>query len=238
MTQITALFTEPSFVFDIICVVLLLVLSLRYARKGLLATLVGMVGNLASVVGAYLFSSRGAPWLFQNLMAEGLKRTVADTVAETGGVSVAALAEQFGGFLPESFRQSVVDSVNGSVGAALTDNAAQLAETLVATVIQPLIVPVLSIVLFFAAFALCRLLVSFLVTVLGLVNNIPLLGGVNRSLGFVAGVLAGVVDLFLLLCVVWAVIVVTGGSLPVLNDAALAPSWFYQLFLRWNPFTV
>lgn len=238
MEQLTRLFTEPSFVFDIICLVLLVLFAFKYARRGLLATVVGLVGNLASVVGAYMFSRRAAPWLFENLMADGLKTTVTNTIQQNGTVDLAALVEQYGSFLPESLRQAVVESVSGSVNTALADSASQLAETLVTTVIQPLLVPVLAIVAFFVAFALCRMLVSLVVTVLGLVNKIPVLGGVNRTLGFVAGIFAGAVDLFIILCVVWAIIVVTGGALPVLNDTQLGASICYQLFLRWNPFTL
>ena len=237
MEQLSRLFTEPSLIFDIICVVLLVLFAIKYARRGLLATVVGLAGNLASVVGAYLFSRWAAPWLFDNLMAEGLKNTVTNTIQQTGTVDLAVLVDQYGSFLPESLRQSVVDSVGDALSLSLTESAAQMADALVASVLQPLLVPVLSIALFFVAFALCRMVVSFLVTVLGLVNKIPVLGGVNRALGFVAGVVAGGVDLFLILCVVWALIVVTGGSLPVLNDADLAASWCYRLFLHFNPFT-
>lgn len=237
MEFLNRLFTQPSFLFDMICAALLFLFALRYARKGLLGTVVELVGNLASVVGAYLFARRAAPWLFENLMAAGLKKSVQNTLTETGRVDLTGLVDTFGSFLPESFRQSVLDGVSGTVNDAVAQNAAQAAQTLVDTVIQPLLVPVLSIVLFFVAFALCRMLVSFLVSVLGLVNKIPLLGGVNRTLGFVAGLFAGALDLFLLLCVVWAVIVITGGNLPWLNDAELAASWSYRLFLHWNPFT-
>ncbi len=236
MEEITSMFTKPSFVFDMICVVLVLVLALRYARKGLLATLVGLVGNLASMIGANLFANWAAPWLFTNLMAAGFREKIAATLAESGSVDLAALAQQYAGFLPDSFRQSVVESVSGALAGSLQSNAAQMAGALVTEVIQPLITPVLSIVLFFVAFALCRMVVSLLGTVMGLVNRIPVLGTVNRGLGFVGGFMAGAVDLFLVLCVVWALIVVTGGSLPLLNDQVLASSWFYQLFSRLNPF--
>ena len=86
------------------------------------------------------------------------------------------------------------------------------------------------------AFALCRLLVGLLVAVLTNVNRIPVMGSVNRFFGFLMGLLAGVVDLYLVLCAVWAVIVITGGSIGFLNDQALAGSITYSLFGRFNPF--
>ena len=89
---------------------------------------------------------------------------------------------------------------------------------------------------FFVAFALCRLVVSFVVAVLTNFNRIPLVGGVNRMLGFAMGILAGTVDLYLVLCAVWAIIVITGGSISFLNDTALSGSVAYGIFGRLNPF--
>ena len=40
------MFKNPSFLFDIICTVVWVILMVRYARKGFLASMVGLVGNL------------------------------------------------------------------------------------------------------------------------------------------------------------------------------------------------
>ena len=103
-------------------------------------------------------------------------------------------------------------------------------------VIRPLITPVISIVLFFVAYSLFRMLVSLLVTVLGLVNRLPVIGAVNRALGFAMGGAASLMDVFLLLCVVWALMVVTGGGISWLNEAALGGSFYYKAFSLLNPF--
>ena len=66
--------------------------------------------------------------------------------------------------------------------------------------------------------------------------RLPVLGAVNRGLGLAAGVAAGLADVFLLLCVVWALIVITGGNLPALNEQLLGGSIYYQTFSRINPF--
>ena len=53
--------------------------------------------------------------------------------------------------------------------------------------LAPLLTPVISLVLFFVAFALLRMLGSLLVTVLGLVNKLPVIGAVNHWLGWGVG---------------------------------------------------
>ena len=41
----------------------------------------------------------------------------------------------------------------------------------------------------------------------------------------------------MVLCIIWAVVVITGGSLPGLNDQALAGSRLYTFFSAYNPFS-
>ena len=43
-------------------------------------------------------------------------------------------------------------------------------------------------------------------------------------------------DIYLVLCVVWAVIVITGGNLTVLNDTVMSSSLYYKVFNLFNPF--
>ncbi len=97
-------------------------------------------------------------------------------------MDLTGIADKYAGFLPQSFRASIVAACERSIGAVLSDNAVVLADTIVEKVLQPLLTPVITLVLFFVFYALLRLLVSMLVTVLGLVNKLPVVGTVNRAL--------------------------------------------------------
>ena len=46
------MFKNPSFLFDIICTAAWIILVVRYARKGFLSSIVQLVGNLFSLLGA------------------------------------------------------------------------------------------------------------------------------------------------------------------------------------------
>ena len=211
------MFKNPSFLFDIICTVVWLVLAVRYARKGLLASIIQLTGNLFSLLGAWRLSAVSAGWVFQQFLAGGLRTQVAASLAEGGVLDLDAVARQYAGFLPASLRDPVVEACERSLQALLESNAAALADTVVHGVLEPLLTPVLSLAL-------------------GLVNKLPLIGAVNRGLGFLAGGITGLVDLYLVLCVLWALVVVTGGSLSALNEAVLGDSVFYQMFNMVNPF--
>jgi len=195
------MFKNPSFLFDILCTVVWLVLMVRYARKGFLASIVQLSGNLISLLGARQCSAACAGWVFENLLAGGFRTQIAAHLSEDGVVNLSGIAQQYAGFLPESFRASIVAACERSINAVLADNAVVLADTIVEKVLQPLLTPVIMLVLFFVFYAVLRLLVSMLVTVLGLVNKLPVIGTVNRGLGWLTGGMTAMLDLYLVLCV-------------------------------------
>lgn len=219
-------------VFDLVMLALLVTVAFIYARRGFAAGLVQFVGNLASLIGALVLSRQASPVLFEEFFQNGFVTSIQNTISAEGTVNIQSTIEKYAGFLPESIKQSLTASASGLLDSGAPDLAAKLVDE----VIAPLLTPIIAIVLFFVAFALCRLLVGLLVAVLTNVNRIPVMGSVNRFLGFLMGLLAGVVDLYLVLCAVWAVIVITGGSIPFLNDQVLAGSIFYNVFGRFNPF--
>ena len=230
------MFMNPSFLFDMMCTAVWLGLAVHYARKGLLAALVQIVGSLFSLIGAQQAAAWGSGALFDRFLACSFRERIAVSLSAGGAVDLAAIAERYAGFLPEPIRRQVVAACEQALAGLLTDNVLVMADTIVQEVIRPLLTPVFSVVLFFLCFAALRMVISLLVTVLGLVNRLPVLGAVNRGLGLAAGVAAGLADVFLLLCVVWALIVITGGNLPALNEQLLGGSIYYQTFSRINPF--
>ena len=230
------MFKNPSFLFDIICTVVWIILVVRYARKGFLSSIVQLVGNLLSLLGAHQLSAACAGWVFEHMLAGGFRTQIAASLSAGGVVDLSAIAEKYAGFLPAGFRASIVAACERSVDAVLADNAVVLADSIVENVLQPLLTPVIMLVLFFLFYALLRLLVSMLVTVLGLVNKLPVIGTVNHWMGWTVGGLASLLDIYLVLCVLWAVIVITGGNLTVLNDTVMSSSIYYKLFNLFNPF--
>ena len=230
------MFKNPSFLFDILCTAVWIILMLRYARKGFLSSIVQLVGNGLSLLGAHQLSAACAGWVFENLLAGGFRTQIAAHLSADGVVNLSGIAQQYAGFLPEAFRASIVDACERSISAVLNDNAVVLADAIVQKVLAPLLTPVISLVLFFVAFALLRMAVSLLVTVLGLVNKLPVIGTVNHWMGWTVGGLASLLDIYLVLCVLWAVIVITGGNLTVLNDTVMSSSIYYKLFNLFNPF--
>ena len=219
-------------IFDILLLILLALVTLQYMRRGFAAGLVQFLGNLLGLVGAALLSPRVADWIFLNFFEGGLTSQIQTTINQQGTVDLAALVDKYAGFLPQAMQQGLVDSAS----ELLASGAPDLAHSLVTELIQPLVTPLITVVVFFVCFAVCKLLVSFLAAVLTNLNKVPVVGGVNRLMGLVMGLLAGVLDVFLVVCAVWAVVVITGNNLPWLNQTVLADSVAFSAFSSFNPF--
>ena len=76
------MFMNPSLVFDIICTVFWLVMALRYARKGMLASLVQIGGSLVGLIGAWRFAVWGSAAVSGAAPAGGRRGAVARSPPE------------------------------------------------------------------------------------------------------------------------------------------------------------
>ena len=223
---------SPAVLVDVILIVVVVATVFHYSRKGFVAGLLDLVGNLASLVLAWVVAGRVSPTVFENFFKSGLIDKTAEALQQQGAASVTALLENLGTVLPRQLQETLTSSLDGILNSGAPDIAQQIVENIVA----PLVVPLITVVVFFATFALCKLLVSLLVAVLTNINRIPMLGAVNRTLGVVIGLVAGFINVLLLLCLLWAIVALTNGSLPGLNDTALSGSYFYRFFSAYNPF--
>ena len=124
------MFKNPSFLFDILCTAAWIVLTVRYARKGFLASMVQLLGNGLSLLGAHQLSSACAGWVFEHLLAGGFRTQIAASLAAGGVVDLTGIADKYAGFLPQSFRASIVAACERSIGAVLSDNAVVLDKNL------------------------------------------------------------------------------------------------------------
>lgn len=221
----------PAWICDLILIALFAVVVLRYMHRGFLADIVSLVGSIVSVAGASFVSRSYAQPLFDNLLRPGLESNVMKSISENG-LDIAELARKYGSFLPDSFLNQLISGVSG----ALDKTAANAAQSVVNLVLEPIFVPLISMVLFFVVFTLARFLISMLTGLLVHANGIPLAGKMNKGLGAALGAAAGCVDLFLVYCAAWSIMMITGGALPVLDAQLFENSLILRLLGQLNPF--
>ena len=114
---------NPSFLFDIICTAVWIGLAIHYARKGMLAAVVQIGGNLLSLIGGHQLAAWGSGALFDRFFAGSFRERIAANLSAGGAVDLNVIAQRYAGFLPESFRQQVVEACQRALDGLLTDNA-------------------------------------------------------------------------------------------------------------------
>ncbi|MEF9865191.1 MAG: CvpA family protein [Oscillospiraceae bacterium] len=223
---------SPAIIIDIALIAILLFTAYTYMRSGFLASITRLVGNLLSLLGAMLVANKFSPTVFDNFFKSGLINKTAQTITEKGSVYLKEFIENIQAFFPRNFVDDIIVKADALMGSGAPDLAQQIVEQVVA----PLMVPVISVVVFFATYAICRFIVAQVSAILTNVNRVPILGGVNKILGFATGVFGGILEIVLVLCAVWAIIAITGGAIPFLNEEVLSGSRLYTLFSEYNPF--
>lgn len=225
----------PSLVLDLILAVVFVGAVLSARRQGFASTLVRLVGSLASLFCAYFVSDRLSPEVFERFFRSGLIHRTSDVLASGGQMTIQAVVDKLAAFLPQSLVEQLLGGAD-KLSELLDTSTPDIAEQVVENVIAPLFLPIISVVVFFATFAVCAALIRLVAALLSNLNHIPVLGGANRLLGTVLGFGLGAVYLVVLLCAVWALIVVTGNQLSWLSTSALENSFFYGIFAGYNPF--
>ncbi len=222
----------PAVLLDVALVAVLIITIVKYRNRGLVSGLLDLAGNIVALIIAWAAGSKAAPFIFENVFKTGLIERTAQTIQQQGAFNLNSVIAGISNILPKSF----VESITSSAEELLNSNAPELAQQIVEQVVSPLVEPIITVVIFFAAYLICKMLVAFVATALTNINKIPMLGSVNRTLGAVVGIIAGIINALLILCFLWAVVAITSDSLPAINSKALSGSFLYTMFSAYNPF--
>lgn len=77
---------SPAIIIDVALIAVIVVSVFHYARKGFVAGLMDLVGNLASLALAWVVSGKLSPTVFENFFKSGLIEQTARTIQQQGGV--------------------------------------------------------------------------------------------------------------------------------------------------------
>lgn len=224
-----------ALILDLALLAVVIVTVIVAANRGFLATLVRLCGTALALFASWIAASRLSTAVFENFFRNGLVEKTAKMISEGGQTSIQSIIDKLAAFLPDSLVQSILGGTD-KLQNLVDSNAPDVASQVVEQVIAPLFLPIISVVVFFVTFAITGVLLNFVISALTRVNDVPVLGGMNRLLGALAGLVLGVAYVLLLLCAVWAIVIVTGDGLTYFNTTTLEASRFYQFFFQYNPF--
>lgn len=220
-----------SILYDMLPLVIIFAVALSYCKRGFLSSLVNLMGNIISLGGAVYVSQRLSDPVFELVFGTSVVEKISKAIT-AGEADLAKVLETYVGFLPVSIRQTILEKLE----SAIRLDGVAAAQRVVTEVLQPLVAPILALAIFFLVYFLLRLAVLMVRNLFQAANHVPLFGTLNRVMGCVLGVAAGLLDVYLLFCVCYAATVITNNSLVWLNLNVLEGSGCFRIFQQLNPF--
>lgn len=214
-----------AWIYDLLFLVIFAFAAVASWRKGFLAGLTELIGAVVGVGVAVWASRTLAMPIYEQFLSGSVSEKVETAVGQSGGDLAAAVSGM--DFLPETVRSTLTQLLQGA-GDTLP---AQITAAL-----EPILLPFVQVLLFIVLCMVVRWVFRLLVGLFRQVNGVPLVGGVNRLLGLVLGLVTGALDCWLLALLLWFVACVTAGSLEFLTLSILNQSVGYSIFGSFNPF--
>ncbi len=217
---------------DALVLVVIVATIFSYIKRGFVSSLVNIVGNLGSLLLALFLSTRLAPVIFDAFLKDMLVENTTEAITSGGAAAADGLLSGFLSIFPDAFTNSLMQTYS----TAISTNAGQSAELIVNDVMAPVVTPIVSLVLFLIIFIVLKIIFFLIEKSMRGINRIPLVGGANRALGAVLGIVGGLINSVLVLCLFWALLAISGGNLPEFTQADMAKSIAFGIFTEFNPF--
>lgn len=174
---------------DIVAAAVILVFALIAARRGFVDCFFGFISTLVAVVVAFLLMKSLVRWTngffgLQSVIENACTGALSKIKGFDIDISSAGIAETLSGKVPAFVIDVVVENIGNSEVPAGTTVAMTVAETLSSFAV--------TLIAWLVLFLIAKLLLRLVERVLSsIVENLPLVSGVNTLLGLAVGVLQG-----------------------------------------------
>ena len=210
---------------DVAAVLIVLWCMNAAAKKGFLRTVIQMIAYIVILLASSFLSRAAAPIIYDNVVQPMLLQSIEPGQEKNpGNAALISMAPR--GTL------SMVNTALDSLDSFLPDiNKKDLLEDITHAAVRPLMISAISMIGFFVIFAVLSILANILMSALGIIDHIPVIGTINAVLGGAIGVFQG-----LLLVLVFCILLkgrlrLHPGGWPRLNQDVLDGTYLCRYFL-------
>lgn len=177
-------------------------------RKGLLKSIIGLVGNILAAAAAFLFSSPLGAYIDSHFLHQSMRQWMINILSPTAQTTTASLSnlnfDELFADMPQFF-SDILKNLNID-GVQLADQYTTLKangeEAAKSAIIDIMVSPMSElcsrVIAFVVIFLLALIAINILVWLLDFVVNLPVLRQINKLGGAVLGVINGIIFVFLL----------------------------------------
>ena len=227
---------NPSTIIDIGLIVVILICVIRAYIDGFFTSVIRLIGNLGSLFGAWYVASTYSQPVFDTLLRNSLITRSYSYLEQTArSIDIETALSSVIGKWPQEFVNTILEKTQDSLSVLLTPDM-ESAVFLVDSFIAPIVVACISVVIFLVLFIAVRVVCGLLAKMFKTVNKVPVLGGLNRLAGGLAGFVIGGVNIILLSFLFSIIVIITGDGLSWLNSGVIAGSQILAFTGAINPF--
>lgn len=208
-----------SIIYDILAIFIVINCIKRGAKNGFAKTAVQTIGYICSIIAALVISRICASIIYttavQPAVITNMESSIAnavDTESVINGLTEAVESLPAISYFLFDF-SGAAETLVESVGL----DYAAIASSVEKTVVRPVVEPILETVIFAVVLILLATVVSFIAKGSKIVNDVPVIGGINSFFGGVFGIANGILEL-----------VIGAFILEFIISASLFPEYFSE----------
>lgn len=216
---------------DGLILLILVLFTVIGVHKGLIRSVINLFGTVFSGYFAAIFGKVCAQWVYASMIKQSIISSVSDSLTASIGEGAISTVNDIIDNLP-GFIKAIVPNAEASsqLQDALNSGINAIADT-VEQLVAPIVIGIVSIALTVILFILFMVLVRFISRALTKVFRIPVLFGVNRTLGGILGLLKGAV--LIMLAVALMSLLFDFGTQ---NQQTISNTYLFKLFYNYNIF--
>ncbi|MGN0460660.1 MAG: CvpA family protein [Ruminococcus sp.] len=229
-----------SLALDLGVIIIVLLTVIVCFKRGFAKTVLGLLSNIISVVGAFILGTSLSDLIYSGLIKDNIIDSLSSSINSNLSTTTSTVEEQTSA-LPD-YIQSILslfgystDTVNRNIDTMVETQSNNIASA-VESAIGPVITAIISFFLVIILFFILRFITARLSKLIAGVMEVPVLHTVNRILGGLVGILDGLVIVYFLTAIVIIVVpVLTGGAVSYFDFGVMAEETvLFRLFYDHN----
>ncbi len=232
-----------SLIVDIVAVAMILFFAFGGKKKGLVMMLAGAVGTLVSFFGSALIAQRLSPWVAERL----LKPLILGWVEKSGAAVIeaqAAASAQGGAGLAQGAIDAAREMVealglsklfSGEIAQSISDLVTQAGKNIADATATIVAHNLAYILVFIVSLIVLSILVFLAARLVNVAFKLPVLSGINRLGGLLAGALWGALIVAVLIWILVAFFPSTTAAGGILAPEVVQNSYVVRFFASFYP---
>lgn len=215
-------------IWDLLAVIIFFSCVYRCAGRGFVSTIAGLLVYVVAAAAAAATYAYIAGFLYDNFVYELVQHVLTrnfNMMLADGGKNAQSVVHA----IPLLLRL-LVGQKSGDVAALPASEADMLADTVIEIALKDPLMTLLYAAGFLLVFSLAAFFMRFLTRFLTGINRIPVIGLLNTVLGGIAGVIEGILSLYISGFVLRLIVVISGGAWTWLSADIIDKTYIWRLF--------